>query len=149
MVQSLWLVFFSMVWSNMMMVQSFLCILDPLLTRVIGTPATTSQLAKDVVTFLNWAAEPEHDIRKQYGIKAVILCSTLTLLSIYIKRFKWSPIKNRKIGELYVSVRRRQTDVLQCTTRRLVRHIRKRYLPLHRQFSNNIVCLHLFVVTVV
>ncbi|KAK2465649.1 hypothetical protein APHAL10511_002193 [Amanita phalloides] len=62
-----------------------------------GTPATTSQMAKDVVTFLNWAAEPEHDTRKQYGIKAVILCSALTLLSIYVKRFKWIPIKNRKI----------------------------------------------------
>ncbi|KAM6496866.1 Cytochrome C1 family domain containing protein [Amanita muscaria] len=61
------------------------------------TPATTSQMAKDVVTFLNWAAEPEHDIRKQYGIKAVIICSVLTLLSVYVKRFKWSPIKARKI----------------------------------------------------
>ncbi|KAF8972649.1 cytochrome C1 family-domain-containing protein [Flammula alnicola] len=35
-----------------------------------GTPATTSQMAKDVVTFLSWAAEPEHDERKKYGIKA-------------------------------------------------------------------------------
>jgi ubiquinol-cytochrome c reductase cytochrome c1 subunit len=61
------------------------------------TPATTSQMAKDVVTFLNWAAEPEHDTRKQYGIKAVILFSALTGLALYTKRFKWSVIKSRKI----------------------------------------------------
>lgn len=54
-------------------------------------------MAKDVVTFLNWAAEPEHDERKKTGIKAVILFSTLFVLSLYTKRFKWGPIKNRKI----------------------------------------------------
>jgi len=62
-----------------------------------GTPSTTSQMAKDVVTFLNWAAEPEHDERKQIGIKAVIIFSTLTVLALYTKRFKWSVLKNRKI----------------------------------------------------
>ncbi|KAF8199137.1 cytochrome C1 family-domain-containing protein [Pholiota molesta] len=62
-----------------------------------GTPATTSQMAKDVVTFLSWAAEPEHDERKKYGIKAVIILSVLTCISLYVKRFKWGPIKNRKI----------------------------------------------------
>ena len=69
--------------------------------RGLGTPATTSQMAKDVTTFLSWAAEPEHDERKKIGIKAVILFSTLTALSIYVKRFKWAVIKNRKIGELH------------------------------------------------
>ena len=54
-------------------------------------------MAKDVVTFLNWAAEPEHDERKQIGIKAVIIFSTLTALSLYTKRFKWAPIKARKL----------------------------------------------------
>ena len=34
-----------------------------------GTPATESQMAKDVVTFLAWAAEPEHDDRKLMGAK--------------------------------------------------------------------------------
>ncbi|KAH3774999.1 hypothetical protein DPMN_176394, partial [Dreissena polymorpha] len=34
-----------------------------------GTPATQSQLAKDVVTFLAWCAEPEGDTRKRYFIK--------------------------------------------------------------------------------
>lgn len=67
----------------------------------LGTPATTSQMAKDVTTFLSWAAEPEHDERKKIGIKAVILFSTLTALSIYVKRFKWAVIKNRKMGELH------------------------------------------------
>ncbi|KAJ3515983.1 hypothetical protein NLJ89_g1409 [Agrocybe chaxingu] len=62
-----------------------------------GTPATTSQMAKDVVTFLHWAAEPEHDERKKYGIKAVIIFSTLFAISVYVKRFKWGVIKNRKI----------------------------------------------------
>jgi ubiquinol-cytochrome c reductase cytochrome c1 subunit len=55
-------------------------------------------MAKDVVTFLSWAAEPEHDDRKKMGLKAIIIMSSLFLISIYVKRFKWTPIKNRKIG---------------------------------------------------
>jgi len=55
-------------------------------------------MAKDIVTFLSWAAEPEHDERKKLGIKAVIIFSTLFVLSVYVKRFKWGPIKNRKIS---------------------------------------------------
>lgn len=62
------------------------------------TPATTSQMAKDVVTFLNWASEPEHDERKRLGLKAIITFSALTALSLYVKRFKWTVVKNRKIG---------------------------------------------------
>jgi len=34
-----------------------------------GTPAYASQLAKDVSTFLKWAAEPEYDQRKTMLIK--------------------------------------------------------------------------------
>jgi ubiquinol-cytochrome c reductase cytochrome c1 subunit len=56
-------------------------------------------MAKDVVTFLNWAAEPEHDERKKIGLKAVIILSTLTVLSVFVKRFKWTVIKNRKIRQ--------------------------------------------------
>lgn len=56
-------------------------------------------MAKDVVTFLSWAAEPEHDERKKIGLKAVILFSALTAISLYVKRFKWSVIKNRQICE--------------------------------------------------
>lgn len=62
-------------------------------------------MAKDVVTFLNWAAEPEHDERKKAGLKAVILFSTLTAISLYIKRFKWSVVKTRKIREYPLTAR--------------------------------------------
>ena len=54
-------------------------------------------MAKDVVTFLHWAAEPEHDERKKIGLKAVILFSALTAISLYVKRAKWAGIKTRKI----------------------------------------------------
>ncbi|KAI3625201.1 hypothetical protein CBS9595_000562 [Malassezia furfur] len=62
-----------------------------------GTPATTSQMAKDVVTFLHWASEPEQDQRKRAGFRAIILLSSMFALAVWTKRFKWSPIMNRKI----------------------------------------------------
>ncbi|VDP06887.1 unnamed protein product [Heligmosomoides polygyrus] len=34
-----------------------------------GTPATQSQQAKDVATFMHWCAEPYHDTRKRWGLK--------------------------------------------------------------------------------
>lgn len=70
--------------------------------RGLATPATTTQMAKDVVTFLNWASEPELDERKKAGLKAVILFSALTAISLWVKRYKWSYLKSRKIGELPV-----------------------------------------------
>ncbi|XP_028410030.1 cytochrome c1, heme protein, mitochondrial-like [Dendronephthya gigantea] len=63
-----------------------------------GTPATMSQLAKDVSTFLRWAAEPDHDQRKRMGIKALSIFSILVLASWYYKRHKWSVLKSRKLA---------------------------------------------------
>lgn len=42
---------------------------SPHLSPCAGTPATMSQVAKDVCTFLRWASEPEHDHRKRMGLK--------------------------------------------------------------------------------
>lgn len=65
-----------------------------------GTPATVSQMAKDVSTFLCWAAEPEHDERKRVGIKAI--CAILVAIAVtgYFKRLKWSIFKSRQIRYL-------------------------------------------------
>ncbi|KAI0244300.1 cytochrome c1 [Massospora cicadina] len=71
---------------------------DGLVEYEDGTPATASQMAKDVTVFLNWAAEPEHDERKKVGLKAILILSVLLGLSVWIKRFKWAAIKSRKIA---------------------------------------------------
>jgi len=62
-----------------------------------GTPATQSQVAKDVCTFLTWAASPEHDLRKRFAIKALMIFSILLSTSYYLKRHKWSLLKSRKV----------------------------------------------------
>ncbi|KAL9004660.1 MAG: hypothetical protein Q9188_002520 [Gyalolechia gomerana] len=70
---------------------------DGLVEYEDGTAATTSQMAKDVVEFLNWAAEPEMDQRKKMGWATIIITSALLGLSIWVKRYKWAPLKTRKI----------------------------------------------------
>jgi len=62
-----------------------------------GTPATISQMSKDVTVFLNWCAEPEHDERKREGFKAVIALGMALVLSGVYKRFRWSSYKTRKL----------------------------------------------------
>ncbi|CCF57893.1 hypothetical protein KAFR_0D02460 [Kazachstania africana CBS 2517] len=69
---------------------------DDLVEYEDGTPATTSQMAKDVTTFLNWCAEPELDERKRLGLKTMIVLTSLYLLSVWVKKFKWAGIKTRK-----------------------------------------------------
>ncbi|XP_053571407.1 cytochrome c1, heme protein, mitochondrial-like [Bombina bombina] len=63
-----------------------------------GTPATMSQVAKDVCTFLRWASEPEHDHRKLMGLKVIMIASLLIPLVYYMKRHRWSVLKSRKIA---------------------------------------------------
>ncbi|KNC77058.1 cytochrome c1, heme protein, mitochondrial [Sphaeroforma arctica JP610] len=63
-----------------------------------GTPATTSQMAKDVITFLTWCAEPEHDERKRMGMKCMSILGMAALVAWYMKRNKWIVIKSRKIS---------------------------------------------------
>jgi len=73
----------------------------PLYNEVIeyedGTPATLTQLAKDVCTFLTWAGSPEHDERKKIGVKTMILLGGMFGIAAYVKRHKWSVLKSRKL----------------------------------------------------
>lgn len=62
-----------------------------------GTPNNASQLAKDVTEFLSWASYPEQDERKRMGFKAMALLTVLLGVSVWVKRFKWSYLKNRKL----------------------------------------------------
>ena len=70
---------------------------DGLVEYEDGTPATTSQMAKDVTEFLSWASEPEHDERKRIGFKVMTLFTIMTGLSLVLKRMRWAPLKTRKV----------------------------------------------------
>lgn len=63
-----------------------------------GTPATCTQMAKDVATFLTWCSEPEADERKKMGIKMCGGLAVMIGISGYFKRFKWSIFKTRRIS---------------------------------------------------
>lgn len=55
-----------------------------------GTPATVEQMARDVTTFLAWAASPELEARKRLGIKVLIFLVVLTGMLYALKRQVWS-----------------------------------------------------------
>lgn len=61
------------------------------------TESSQSQMAKDVSTYLAWAAEPEHDERKKMGLKWLAVLSVAVAGAAFFKRFKWNVLKNRKI----------------------------------------------------
>ena len=57
-----------------------------------GTEATMDQMAKDVTTFLAWAAEPELEERHRVGFKVIIYLLLLTIL-VYLSMKKiWSRV---------------------------------------------------------
>lgn len=62
-----------------------------------GTPATRSQMAKDIVEFIVWASEPTHDERKLMGLKAMSACAIGAVLSGIWYRSFWISFKTRRI----------------------------------------------------
>jgi ubiquinol-cytochrome c reductase cytochrome c1 subunit len=57
-----------------------------------GTPTNLNQEARDVVTFLAWAANPETVERKQIGVKVVLFLVFMTGLTYAVKRKVWSDV---------------------------------------------------------
>jgi ubiquinol-cytochrome c reductase cytochrome c1 subunit len=62
-----------------------------------GTPATVSQMARDVATFLQWCSEPEQDDRKKKGCQFAATLAVVTAIAGYHKRFQWASTKTRRI----------------------------------------------------
>lgn len=57
-----------------------------------GTKATLDQHARDVVSFLVWAAEPELEERKNMGIKVILFLIVLTAMLYALKRQIWAKL---------------------------------------------------------
>lgn len=69
-------------------------IYDDLVEYADGTPATAPQIAKDITAFMNWAAEPELDDRKQLGMKVMLFLLVLTALLYALKRAIWRDVEH-------------------------------------------------------
>jgi len=59
-----------------------------------GTVATEEQMAKDVATFLMWAAEPHLEARHKMGFKAILYLIILTILVYFSMKKIWSRIES-------------------------------------------------------
>jgi ubiquinol-cytochrome c reductase cytochrome c1 subunit len=58
-----------------------------------GTVSTVDQMSYDVVNFLQWAAEPEMEHRKEMGLKVLLFMAVFTGAFIIAKRRIWKKIK--------------------------------------------------------
>jgi ubiquinol-cytochrome c reductase cytochrome c1 subunit len=67
---------------------------DNLIEYSDGTIASEEQMAKDVTTFLMWAAEPHLESRHAMGFKAIIYLIILTILVYLSMKKVWSRIES-------------------------------------------------------
>ena len=63
---------------------------DGQVTYADGTTASVEQMARDVTTFLTWAANPEMEQRKQMGVKVILFLIFMTALTYAVKRKVWA-----------------------------------------------------------
>jgi ubiquinol-cytochrome c reductase cytochrome c1 subunit len=67
---------------------------NDLVTYSDNTPATEEQMAKDVVTFLAWTAEPHLEARYKLGFRAIMYLIILTILVYFSMKKIWSRIES-------------------------------------------------------
>ena len=69
---------------------------DDLVSYSDGTKATEAQMAKDVTTFLTWAAEPHLEARHKLGFKVIIFLIILSILVYFSMRRLWLRIDSKE-----------------------------------------------------
>ena len=57
-----------------------------------GTPATVDQMARDLVVFLAWAADPKMEQRKETGLSVIIFLIVVTGILYAVKRKVWADV---------------------------------------------------------
>jgi len=68
---------------------------DDLVEYSDGTKATTEQMAKDVVSFLMWAAEPHLEQRHKFGFRVIIYLIIISVLVYFSMKKIWSRIESK------------------------------------------------------
>lgn len=66
---------------------------EGIVTYSDGTKATVEQMAKDVVNFLQWTADPKMEKRKNTGIKVLLFLAIFTGLFIIAKKRVWRDVR--------------------------------------------------------
>jgi len=69
---------------------------DDLIEYTDGTNATQAQMAKDVTTFLTWAAEPHLEARHRTGTKVIVYLIILATLVYFSMKKIWSRVDAEK-----------------------------------------------------
>lgn len=65
---------------------------DGAVTFADGSPNDLKSEARDIATFLAWAAEPEQDVRKRLGARVMLFLIILTGALYYSKRKIWAKV---------------------------------------------------------
>ena len=65
---------------------------DGQVTFIDGSPGNIAQEAKDVVTFLQWASNPEQTERKQLGTRVILYLGFMACVTYALKRKVWAAI---------------------------------------------------------
>ena len=66
-------------------------------TYADGTEGSLENYAEDVSAFLMWAAEPKMMVRKESGLKAVMLLALLSVMLYLTNKRLWSGVKGKKL----------------------------------------------------
>jgi len=69
---------------------------DDLIEYTDGTKATQVQMAKDITTFLTWAAEPHLEARHKTGTKVIIYLILLATLVYFSMKKVWLGVNTEK-----------------------------------------------------
>jgi ubiquinol-cytochrome c reductase cytochrome c1 subunit len=70
---------------------------DDIIEYADGTPATLSQLSKDVSEFLRWSSEKSHDEKKKLLLKACLIFPPILVAFYVFKRRVFMVMKSKKI----------------------------------------------------
>jgi len=68
---------------------------DGLVEYADGTEATPDQMARDIVTFLAWAAEPHMEARHKIGFRAILYLLIITFLVYFGMKKVWSRVETK------------------------------------------------------
>jgi len=60
-----------------------------------GTQATEGQMAKDVATFMTWAAEPHLEARHKMGVRTILYLIILTMLVYFSMKKVWLRVDSK------------------------------------------------------